>query len=73
MNMNDLSIVNADLDFGIRQLSNDEIDLVSGGRRFGIGWLLLEIGAAIHDNWDPIQDAILETIEIHGGGWPATL
>lgn len=31
--MTDLSIVNVDLDCGIQELSNEEIDLVSGGAR----------------------------------------
>ena len=70
--MNDLSIGNADLVSGIQELSNEEIDLVSGGWMRGIN-ILIEIGKAIYNNWDPIDEVIMETIDFHGGGWPATL
>ncbi len=48
--MGDLSIVNADLDCGIQELSNEEIDLVSGGSRIravyrGIREIVTWIGA----------------------------
>ncbi len=74
--MNDLSIGNTDLDCGIRQLSNEEIDLVSGGV---VGGMIraYQIGNILMDLWnnharDPIVDAIEEMSSFYfdSGSYP---
>ncbi|MCY4270133.1 MAG: hypothetical protein OXE80_08180 [Gammaproteobacteria bacterium] len=59
--MTDRPIVNVDLDCGILQLSNEDIDLVCGGRRLRLGGPLAGFSVLI-DLWNSYSDPIAEII-----------
>lgn len=64
--MNELSVVGSGLDYGIQELSIEDIEMVGGGWRRAVVTLFpigAEIARDVYNNWDSITTSIERNIE----------